>query len=109
MIRIILIVSLLVTSAIAKGMQDRINFKGNFKSDWMVGAGKYHWSKRTWLLKYPLSFLSDGWHFMDAVRVMSLCILVALNIPICHEYIYFSPIILYAVHGLFFETFYRIK
>ena len=72
-----LVVSLLVTSAIAKGMQDRINFKGNFKSDWMVGAGKYHWSKRTWLLKYPLSFLSDGWHFMDAVRVMCLCILVA--------------------------------
>ena len=72
-----LVVSLLVTSAIAKGMQDRINFKGNFKSDWMVGAGKYKWNKRNWLMKYPLSFLSDGWHFMDAVRVMSLCILVA--------------------------------
>ena len=101
----ILIVSLLVTSAIAKGLQDRINFKGNFKSDWMVGAGKYKWSKRTWLLKYPLSFLSDGWHFMDAIRVMCLCILCILctGLPI------YWAIGFYIIHGLIFEINYRIK
>ncbi len=100
MISFILIVSLLVTSAIAKAMCDRKAFKegGVEPSD---GKG--------WLLKVPFSMFLGKWHFWDFVRVFSLCILVALNIPICHEYIYISPIILYAVHGLFFETFYRIK
>jgi len=97
MLSVSLIVSLLVTSAIAKSQCDRKAFKegGVEPSD---GKG--------WLRKTVLSFTLGKWHFWDAVRVMSLCILVALNIPICHEYIYISPIILYAVHGLFFETLY---
>ena len=105
MLSVSLIMSLLVTSAIAKGFQDRINFKGNFKSDWMIGAGKYHWSKRTWLLKYPLSFLSDGWHAFDSIKVSCLCVIatIALGIPV---YWFIS---LYIGHGIIFELFYRLK
>lgn len=105
MISFILIVSLLVTSAIAKGFQDRINFKGNFKSDWMVGAGKYAWNKRTWWTKYPLSFISNGWHFFDMIRVMSLCIAITL----CTNLAIYWALVLYIIHGLIFEATYRTK
>ena len=96
---------LLIISAIAKYFCDRIRFKGNFKSDWMIGAGDYIWHKRTWWTKNVFSFVSDGWHFFDAVRVMSLCLIVcyALQIPA------YLSIIVYIIHGLIFETLYRIK
>lgn len=96
---------ILFISAIAKGMCDRINFLGNFKSDWMIGAGKYHWSRRSFLMKYILSPFSNGWHFFDAIRVMSLCIAITL----CTNNSIFWALPLYIIHGLIFETLYRIK
>ena len=97
-------IALLIISAIAKGMCDRINFLGNFKSDWMIGAGKYHYTRRSFLMKYILSFISDGWHFFDAIRVFSLCMVIALYL----DNIYLV-IPLYIIHGVVFEILYRIK
>ena len=105
----LVVLSILIIHAIAKGLQDRIRFKGFTYSDWMNGRGKFSWDKRTFWTKYVFSFVSDGWHLMDAIRVMSLCILVAVNIPICQEYIIISSLLLYIVHGIIFEITYNIK
>jgi len=72
---------LITVSAIAKGFCDSIKFHPKtfpFKSDWWFGKGEYAWNNRTWLEENALSFLSDGWHFMDAIRVISILLLVAL-------------------------------
>lgn len=101
---IYLVVILFLLSVISKYFCDRIRFKGNFESDWMIGAGKYVWYKRTWLTKHIFSFVSDGWHFFDAARVFSLCMVIALYF----DKIYLA-IPLYIIHGLIFESLYRIK
>ena len=96
---------LLIISAIAKGFCDRIRFKANFKSDWMIGAGKYVWYKRTWLMKYPLSFFSNGWHFFETVKILCLCIAITL----WYELAWWFIIVFYIAHGIIFELTYRIK
>lgn len=96
---------LFALSIISKYFCDRIRFKANFRSDWMIGAGKYIWYRRTWLKKYIFSFLSDGWHFFDAVRVISLCIVSTVSLELDWWY----AIVLYIIHGTLFELLYRIK
>ncbi len=102
---ILIALGLIFLSAISKGICDRIRFKGNFKSDWMVGAGKYVWYKRTWLTKYIFSFVADGWHFFDMLRVMSLCIALTL----CLNISIFWALLFYIVHGIIFEIIYNQK
>lgn len=105
----LVVLSILIIHAIAKGLQDRIKFKGLFFDkpidDWINGLGKFSWDKRTFWTKYLFSFLSDGWHFADAIKVMSLCILCTFyaNLDI------YYAIIIYIVHGLIFESTYNIK
>ena len=104
----LIVFSLLLVSAIAKGFCDRIRFKPStawFNSDWTYARGNHSWDKRTWLTKNIFSFVSDGWHFFDAVRVLSLCILITL----CTNISVFWAIAFYIIHGLIFETLYRIK
>ena len=96
---------LFTISVIAKTICDKIKFQGIPKGDWWLAKGKYSWDKRTWLTKNIFSFVSDGWHFADAVRVMSLGLIavIALELPI------YYAIGLYIIHGLIFEIIYRIK
>ena len=100
-----LIFIIFLISASAKALCDRIKFKADFGGDWVNARGKYSWDKRTWLTKNIFSFISDGWHLFDAIRVMSLCLLgtIALSIPI------YWALVFYIIHGLAFETLYRIK
>ena len=72
---------LLSISAIAKGFCDAIRFHPSqfpFQSDWWLAKGDYAWNNRTWLEMYLFSFVSDGWHFMDAVRIVSILLIIAL-------------------------------
>lgn len=105
----LVVLSILIIHAIAKGLQDRIRFKGLFFDkpidDWINGLGKFSWDKRTFWTKYPFSFLSDGWHLMDAIRVMSLCIALTL----CTNLSIFWALIFYIAHGIIFEITYNIK
>lgn len=100
---LIIAIGLIFLHAISKGICDRIKFKANFKSDWMLGIGEHIWYKRTWLLKVPFSFLSDGWHFFDMLRVVSLCIALTLLVSLD----WYAVIIFYIVHGIIFEIIYN--
>lgn len=78
---IYLTIILLSISAIAKGFCDAIRFHPGsfaFQGDWWLAKGDYAWNNRTWVEMYLFSFVSDGWHFMDAVRIASMILLVAL-------------------------------
>ena len=92
----IIIISLLVLSAVAKSQCDRKAFKE---------GGVETSSGKGWLLKVPLSMFLGKWHFWDFVRVMSLSVIVslALTLPI------YYAIGFYIIHGLIFESLYRIK
>jgi hypothetical protein len=72
---------LITLSAISKGFCDSIKFHPGtfpFQGDWWLGKGEYLWSNRTWLETNVLSFVSDGWHLFDAVRIAALLLIVAL-------------------------------
>ena len=99
---------LFILSAVAKAFCDKIKYRPNefwFQTDWWLAKGKFAHDKRTWLTKNIFSFVSDGWHFVDAVRVMSLCIIVTIALQID---VYWC-IGFYIIHGLVFETLYKIK
>lgn len=68
---------LITLSAIAKGFCDSIKFHPDtfpFQSDWWFGKGEYLWSSRTWLEQTIFSFVSDGWHCFDAIRIVALLV-----------------------------------
>lgn len=82
------ITAILITlSAIAKGFCDSISFHPGafpFQSDWWLARGEYAWNNRTWLEESIFSFISDGWHCFDAVRIVALLSLVALLLVELH-------------------------
>lgn len=98
------VISLLVINLLAKVMCDRIKFKRLPKGDWWLAEGKYSWDKRSVLTKGVFSFISDGWHFFDAVRNMSLIMIVTISLGLPIWYC----IIGYALYGLSFNLLYKI-
>lgn len=122
-------VILLTISAVAKGFCDAIRFHASsfpFQGDWWLGKGEYAWNNRTWLETYLFSFVSDGWHFMDAVRVVSMILLASLLLveiwkkKIYNEYeenridnnawLMVTGLVVggYLYHGLVFELIFKI-
>lgn len=96
---------LILIHAIAKAVCDLIKFKAYPKGDWWLAKGKYSYDKRTWLLKVPFSFLSDGWHLFETIKVLSLCIAIVLF----YGWAWWVVIFLYVVHGIIFEIIYNHK
>lgn len=115
-------VILISISAIAKAFCDSIQFHASkfpFQSDWWLGKGEYAWNNRSLLEKYIFSFVSDGWHLFDAVRIVSLLLIVALLLT---EYLFerdgndnnkgwmitLFALFGYIIHGSVFEIFYNL-
>ena len=95
---------ILIINLLAKLMCDRIKFKKLPKGDWWLGEGKYSWDKRSVWTKGVFSFLSDGWHFFDSVRNITVITIVvlALGLPL------WTCIIGYAVYGGVFNLLYKL-
>lgn len=114
---LIIAIGLIFLHAISKGICDRIKFKANFKSDWMLGIGEHIWYKRTWLTKHIFSFVADGWHASDTVRCLVFCFVVAIlysaridiwNLLITNYLeILTTTVVFYIIHGLIFEIIYN--
>lgn len=101
--KIIYIILFVIVSAIAKSQQDTLMFdstKAWFQNKWWISR-EY---KFNFWLKVPFSFLQNGWHLCDAVRTFSLLLIIALLLGY-----WWLAIIGYAVYGIIFEIFYKIK
>lgn len=64
-------------SAIAKGFCDSIKFHPGtfpFKGDWWFAEGNFAWDNRNWLEQTIFSFVSDGWHCFDAIRIAAMLV-----------------------------------
>ena len=84
-----IVIIIFLLSVLSKGNCDRKAFKeGGVESS--NGKG--------WLMKVPFSFLLGKWHRWDAVRVLSLCTVIALYFDNLY-----LVIPLYIVHGIIFE------
>ena len=127
-----LIIILTTISASSKAVCDALRFRPAsfpFQSDWWLAKGDYAWDSRTFLEQYFFSFVSEGWHCFDAIRITSMILLVSLLITdrykiktvkeIAHinEYkidnnvwLFITGIVflLYVYHGLIFEITYWI-
>lgn len=104
-----LIIILLSIIAISNSYMDKLAFKPNtllWRHDWWLGRGKYSNDKRTWLLKHPLSFMSDGWHFCKAIMRLSESLLGALFLTNDFIWIAVDTILIYLCIGIIFEVFY---
>jgi hypothetical protein len=95
-----LTIILLLIAILANAEMDRIKIgKGLIK-------GKYWnenlWQDRNWFIKYPLSFLLDGWHLCKSIMVFSFSLIIALLID---NALY--SLIIYTVYGMFFNLIYH--
>lgn len=102
-----------IISAIAKSECDTIKDK-KFNMIWFktkYWESQKDTTKRSWLFKYPLSFMWDGWHLMDSTRNYCLSMIVLIPFILAYSsswyFILGFSIILYVIYGLIFELFYQ--
>ncbi len=104
MIYLYLMIIIFATNLIAKLVSDLIKFKRLPKGDWWLAEGKYSYDKRTIWTKGMFSFVSDGWHFMDAIRNLTFIIPIVFFLGLT----WYWCIIGYAIYGLLFNISYKI-
>jgi len=106
---------LFIIAGFINGGMDVLIYDNNsfiFKSDWWLSKGKYSWDKRTWLKKYFLSFISNGWHFLKFIYIILM--LLSISIMCFSGYLHIISfgfiikiIILYIIEGSAFEIGYN--
>ena len=104
--------SLFLISAVAKSECDTIIFspkKAWFQSEYWLS--KKDITERSWLFKYPLSFLWDGWHLCDSTR--NTCLILVMLMPyiviftIAWYWVLLFIVGWYMLYGGIFEVFYQ--
>lgn len=66
--------ALFALAGLANSGMDAIKFKPKtflFQSDWWLSRGDHLPGKRTWLTRYVLFFLADGWHLLKLIMVLA--------------------------------------
>ena len=58
-----------------------------------------------WLLHYPLVWLSDLWHFANAINALALIIMLVLGLHLDYQIV--IPIVFYVVMNSTFNLFYH--
>ncbi len=112
---IYLILLVYVLSELFDSQMDTIKFEPQnawFQNKWYLKADmKITKSKIiNWVMKVPLSFLCNGWHFLKGLRIITIDIITAILIQ-QDIHINFILIVLglYVVHGIVWQTFYGYK
>ena len=97
-------------SELFDSQMDTIKFEPQnawLKTNWYL---RNNWQTKNWLLKVPLSFLNDGWHFIKGLRIATIDIITAILVQ---QYLHINFVLivvgLYAIHGIIFQTFYGRK
>jgi len=113
MIEIIIALTALLFAAIFNSEMDTIKFRPQqawSQSDWWL---RNKWDKYNWWLKVPFSFLSDGWHFCKGVQEYCYALLFGLVVTLTFSfpfwYAFLIAVIVYAVRGIIWEFFYKLK
>lgn len=109
MVELIIKGILIALAAVLDSEKDTIVYKPQsawFSSEWWLEqnylvrrlAGKSVW---LWLVRYPFSFLINGWHFCKSLSL--LCLMLAM-FPIGE---YYLAVLGYILYGLVFNLFYH--
>ncbi len=106
---IVLCVAIII-SAIANSEMDSIQFKPS--QCWFPNSiwwSTLNYKDRSWLIKYPLSMLGDGWHLCKFIMLYSLFTGIGLvlqnHYPGVYIWIWF-PLGVYCLNGLVFNLSY---
>lgn len=59
-----------------------------------------------WLMRYPLSFVKDGFHLTKSLSLVALFTAITLGMAIT-DIIWLNVVILYAIHGVAFNFWYH--
>ena len=112
---------LFVFSALFTAEQERIlGGKPLFRNKWWA-RNNWYWSNKymQWIMRYPLSFLKDGWHFCKTSAIVThtfgvifatvgtLNLVYGYSIVIEVEFIYTLTLTIYIVSGIFFSYLYH--
>jgi len=49
-----------------------------FQKDWWLIRGRFAWNERPWYTKFILTMVSDGWHFLKFVNIISYLVAIFL-------------------------------
>lgn len=126
--------SALLLSAVFNSEQDTINYnpylswftfswwvkRGSTPDKWVNNMNKIYQTKLWnivkvptiwWLLKYPFSFLLDGWHFCKSLSILFILVPIPLGVMFLGGYgfnIFFLIWLgTYFIYGLLFNFFYH--
>jgi len=113
MIYIVFAIILFIINLGSKLLCDLIKFKPKLfengeDDNWWLATGKYRYDLRTVWTKGVLSFISDGWHFADAVRNMSFILTVNIVFSLVLGISLLWCIVGYAIFGLLFNLLYKL-
>lgn len=99
---IILVLLSTIGYAFFSAERDRISFRPDYtlfpRWNWWVKKN----TNRTFLTKYVLSFLADGWHFCKSAEVFFYALSAAYILNSVA-----ALILIYIVFGIYFEFFYQ--
>ena len=94
--------------AVAKSETDTIRFnphKAWYQTDYWLS--NKNTDNRGWWLKYPLSFMWDGWHLLESIKIICLYFIVGIALQLSAEYVALVVLMGYIVNGIIFEYFYQ--
>jgi len=99
-----------ILSELFDSQMDTIKFRPNSawsQSKWYL---QDDWENKPLWLKTICSFVLDGWHFIKALRIITIDIITAILVQ---QYLHINFVLivvgLYAIHGIIFQTFYGRK
>lgn len=98
----------IVIYAITKSETDTIRFKPEkawYQTEFWLSEKDT--KNRSWWLKYPLSFLWDGWHLLESIKIVCMLSIAAIGLGLVYYYAILFVISFYLIHGLIFEAFYQ--
>lgn len=109
---IIVSILFLIIAFIANSQMDKITYQP--KGAWLQNDFwlTIDYTGKSWLLKVPFSFLSNGWHLCKGIQtysyLMSFSFLVCNYYGINFYYALFINIIPYTIGGIIWEMFYNL-
>lgn len=107
---LLITVVLLAIAGLANSGMDVLTYSSQtfiFQSDWWHKRGRFAWDKRKWYTKYIFTMVSDGWHFLKFINIISYVFAIVVLVNLTILILLIQVLIYYTLIGLMFELGYK--
>lgn len=105
-----LIIILLFIAGLSNAGMDVLQYRPShfiFKGDWWHTKGRFAWNQRKWYTKYIFTMVSDGWHALKFIQIISYCSIIVLYFELNTIHSILAVTIMYTIVGTAFEIGYN--